>query len=189
MASWLRSPGAGTGSAGLKAIWQLRPGTKPSCYDRCLRQRSMGKKPGGFADELSIWGRCAYYRRTSAVGGRGNCRQPLRQDHGRTVPDILNLIPKKLCLSEDQPGYLCCRHRLNKKSGRNKTFPTSVGVANHFKRDSYTPNSFLAEQLPHPRAEDQASQPSATGHPGSSAGTGLVPAKRPSPTTSSLLQC
>ena len=30
--------------------------------------------------------------------------------------DVLNLIPKGLCLSEDQPGYLSCRHCLNKKS-------------------------------------------------------------------------
>ena len=24
--------------------------------------------------------------------------------------DVLDLIPKGLCLSEDQPGYLSCRH-------------------------------------------------------------------------------
>ena len=62
--------------------------------------------------------------------------------------DILDLIPKGLCLSEDQPGYLSCRHCLNKKSRRNVTFPTSVGVVNHFRRGSYhTPNSFLMDQL------------------------------------------
>ena len=32
--------------------------------------------------------------------------------------DVLDLIPKGLCLSEDQPGYLSCRHCLNKKSRR-----------------------------------------------------------------------
>ena len=30
--------------------------------------------------------------------------------------DVLNLISKRLCLSEDQPGYLSCRHCLNKNS-------------------------------------------------------------------------
>ena len=74
--------------------------------------------------------------------------------------DVLDLIPKKLCLSEDQPGYLSCRHCLNKKSRRNVTFPTSVGVVNHFRRGSYhTPNSFLTDQLSSAAAASTTASP------------------------------
>ena len=135
------------------------------------------------------------------MGRRSYCGQPLREDHARPNTtgiylngnDVLKLILKGLCLSEDQPGYLSCRHCLNKKSQRNKTFPTSVGVVDHFSRGSFhTPNSFLAEQLPQTKATADAPPPpvpcppqqSAPGHLGPTPSSNLAPAKRPSPASS-----
>ena len=55
--------------------------------------------------------------------------------------DILDLIPEGLCLSEDQPGYLSCRHCLNKKSRRNQRWG-GQSVSQRI-----IPNSFLTDQL------------------------------------------
>ena len=64
-------------------------------------------------------------------GHRGQPRRPSRRPtttRTSTATTSPTSFPKQLCLSEDQPGYLSCRHCLNKKSGRSKTFPTSVGA-------------------------------------------------------------
>ena len=85
---------------GFAGDWLPRRGTRRRCCAQCLRRRLM--RPGQEVRQRLPPARRPGAMRSSSSGHlNGN--------------DVLDLIFKGLCLSEDQPGYLSCRHCLSKR--------------------------------------------------------------------------
>ena len=86
-----------------------------------------------------------------------------RHYKGMTRDAVLGLIPRGLCLSSTQPGYLSCRHCISKSTGTNVDFPTSGGIKSHFlgrKRQSYhSCNSFLQHLLEEEQGQAETGLP------------------------------
>ena len=86
-----------------------------------------------------------------------------RHYSGMTRDAVLDLIPRGLCLSSTQPGYLSCRHCISKSTGTNVDFPTSVGIKSHFlgrkRQSNHSCHSFLQHLLEQQQGQAEAGLP------------------------------